>query len=85
MKLKTTAEGFWKINECCDESRIENIYHDPPLVKTSSYYKKLRQRRSNPGVNVDAIFAQSGNQLYGNHGSEFEEEFITNEKTLKFN
>jgi len=43
LKLKTTTEGYWKINESCSANDPNReLYHDPPLVKTGSYFKKLR-------------------------------------------
>jgi len=42
LKLKTGADGYWKVNEYCEANR--EIYHDPPLVKTSSYFKKLKEK-----------------------------------------
>jgi len=46
LKLKTNSDGFWILNESCDAfSNLNTLYHDPPLVACSSYYKKLRERQ----------------------------------------
>ena len=60
LKLKTNTDGLWVLNESCDAyANLNTLYHDPPLVACSSYYKKLkdRQRSTNQqhGMMVDNI------------------------------
>lgn len=45
LKLKTSPDGYWKVNECCDSNR--ELCHNPPLVKSTSYFKKLREKQRN--------------------------------------
>lgn len=46
LKLKTSQEGYWILNDCCDAATdLNTLYHEPPLVNCYSYHKKLKERQ----------------------------------------
>lgn len=89
LKLKTSPEGFWKLNESCSSATdLTSFFHDPPLVPTQSYYKKIKERQRNfnssNSKQLDMVLQQSVNQLWDNK-QDFEDEFQTTEKTKQLN
>lgn len=40
LKLKTNAEGLWIVD--LDSPHNKYMFHEPPLAKTTRYYRKLR-------------------------------------------